>query len=1041
MVFIELNVQAQFIDDLLIYNNTSNIIEKRWDESNGITSNTVLKINQTKNGYLFISTYHGISLFNGKQFQNYTSENLKILKENHIVDFCVDSTGTFFIATQNNIIIYNKNFSSTKYSDAVADIDIKCINIDKKGTLWIAAAEGLYRIIDNKLVEDSYFANKNGETTTFIYVDNINNIWIGTSKGRLYKYNGKKYELIYKSKKSNSFTSAVQDKKGNYFFASKNGIFQYSNDSIILLSEDIAPVNQLTLDKKDRLWLASSQGVFHYDKNTNKFIKIHIKKEFNKIQSIFFDSDHNLWLGTYREGLIQIRIGVFQNINLVPLKTGDLPTATLECSDGSFWIGSDKGDVYELKNNTYRRVKLKTDLRNSEIKCIFADSKQNKWICSYYGLLRISPNGSEKLLDKSVGFDYNSIRAIVENDDGSYWIATGRSGLIRINEKLELLNKLESSKYFKSNFIMTIVKGNNNTLLVATKYGMYIVKNQQIVKHYNKQDLSSNLIFNIYQDTNNTYWLATEKGVSIIKNDKIYTLNKVEELANNAIFDIVEDDLGYLWLPSKKGIYRIKKSEALDYIKGENKHINNELFNKFDGLFSQYVNASKALKTSSGDIVLNTKSGISILHPASIKSINSNSHLIIKSIIADHKNYLNVCEKQKIAANSRYLEINYDYIDFINSEKVDIYYQLHPFDYKVRKAKSGEKIMYTNLPADNYRFELTAKVKSELSKDLHTSIKFIKLKPWYEQFWFKVLVVISTVSAIWIIYAIRLKNITKQKETLEKEVSIRTTKIKEQKEAIEKNVQTLQKQTIELKEANSAKDKMFSIIGHDLKNPVGTIKILLDLILSNQELANNEDSYRIFKSMQESLGSTYQLLENLLLWARSQRNMLDCKPKAFKIKNVINESILLTKELAVNKAITIETKINADYSVVADKNMITTVIRNLLSNAIKFTHKNGLIIIEVSQQTVVLENKNNDMIEIKIIDNGIGIDSENINKINDNNSMILSTQGTNKEQGSGLGIGICIDFLQKHNKKLFVSNNKYTNGTSGSTFKFYLDKD
>jgi signal transduction histidine kinase len=256
-----------------------------------------------------------------------------------------------------------------------------------------------------------------------------------------------------------------------------------------------------------------------------------------------------------------------------------------------------------------------------------------------------------------------------------------------------------------------------------------------------------------------------------------------------------------------------------------------------------------------------------------------------------------------------------------------------------------------------------------------------------------------------------------------------------------KTYKKIKEQKDELVKVNESKDRMFSIIGHDLRGPVGTIKSFLDIIIENPEMANSENTIEILKSMQQSLGSAYTLLDNLLLWARSQRGQLEFEPRPFYIKQPIDEIIGLVSEIARNKEIEIETRINYNELVLADQNMITTVIRNLVSNAIKFTPRHGKIVVLTQQFNQTTNGLEEEKIEIKIIDNGIGIKKEDLDKILEENE-IYSTPGTDKETGSGLGIGICIDFLKMHKQKLLVYNNSESEEVfdKGTTFKFYLNR-
>jgi PAS domain S-box-containing protein len=230
-----------------------------------------------------------------------------------------------------------------------------------------------------------------------------------------------------------------------------------------------------------------------------------------------------------------------------------------------------------------------------------------------------------------------------------------------------------------------------------------------------------------------------------------------------------------------------------------------------------------------------------------------------------------------------------------------------------------------------------------------------------------------------------------------------------------------------LMESNATKDKMFSIIAHDLRGPIGNLKTMIEFIAENPEEFDPAELVETIQSLRESSSQTYELLENLLSWAKSQQNLLEYNPKEFNLINAINETIQFTSQLAKNKKIEIITNFSAKFNVLADENMIRTVIRNLLSNAIKFTHKGGKIY-------VFTEDYQNSIL-IKIQDTGIGIPDKELYKLFDKNNY-HSTYGTNNEKGTGLGLKLCYEFVTKNNGKIWVNSQV----NKGTTFFFTIRK-
>ncbi len=232
----------------------------------------------------------------------------------------------------------------------------------------------------------------------------------------------------------------------------------------------------------------------------------------------------------------------------------------------------------------------------------------------------------------------------------------------------------------------------------------------------------------------------------------------------------------------------------------------------------------------------------------------------------------------------------------------------------------------------------------------------------------------------------------------------------------------------DLEELNRTKDKFFSIIAHDLRNPFGGIigiSNLLEEKLKEENTINLPQCIRYAEMIQTSSKSAFNLLENLLLWARSQTGEIDIRPTNLAINHLISYTIPIVIGNAFNKNITIETNLSDIDRVYADESFVNTVLRNLLTNAIKFTRPNGKIIISTINKEKFLE--------ISIADTGVGIDPSKITNMFRIGSKI-SMLGTNNEKGSGLGLILCKDFVEKLGGKIWVESDL----GKGSKFTFAL---
>lgn len=227
----------------------------------------------------------------------------------------------------------------------------------------------------------------------------------------------------------------------------------------------------------------------------------------------------------------------------------------------------------------------------------------------------------------------------------------------------------------------------------------------------------------------------------------------------------------------------------------------------------------------------------------------------------------------------------------------------------------------------------------------------------------------------------------------------------------------------ELRILNAAKNKFFSIIAHDIKNPLHTIMGYSDLLTKDFELFTEAERYKFASDINHSTNSLYRLLQNLLEWSKAQTGSLRIVPLPFELKRIIENAVDVLRPMAENKRISIVTIFNLQHKIFADPLMIETVVRNLLNNAIKFTPENGKVEIEVTQD--------GNHAQICVRDTGIGLTEEDIPHLFKIDSKV-KRKGTNEEDGSGLGLILCKEFTEKNNGTLWFESES----GHGSSFFF-----
>ncbi|MCX7880858.1 MAG: PAS domain-containing sensor histidine kinase, partial [Ignavibacteria bacterium] len=233
----------------------------------------------------------------------------------------------------------------------------------------------------------------------------------------------------------------------------------------------------------------------------------------------------------------------------------------------------------------------------------------------------------------------------------------------------------------------------------------------------------------------------------------------------------------------------------------------------------------------------------------------------------------------------------------------------------------------------------------------------------------------------------------------------------------------LQKSEERLKELNAAKDKFFNILAHDLRAPISGLISITKALLESYETLAQEDIKVFLSNLLTHTQQTYNLLENLLQWAKTQTGTIYFHPEIIDLYEIALAAKLVHEQNAKQKNIQIKNNVPANSFSYIDLNMISTAVRNLLSNAIKFTHPGGEISIDLVDKV--------DSYELIVTDTGVGMTEEQLNKLFDMGENV-STDGTMQEKGSGLGLILAKEFIEKNNGSIRVES------TLGKGSKFIL---
>jgi len=1056
--------------NMVVYNNLAS-------DSTSISSGIIWAIEQGRDQSLWIATENGLNKYDYKKdrFTSFLSnpKDLNTSKHNSTKDLVMGNDGFLWIASHEFLNKFDTKTNQVvrfvkigNFIDTLKNNFIHKLVKSKNNGFWVLCDQGIgfFNLSDERLVVYQVQTNDKIKIPFISLVeDSGGSVWAGSQKGLF-----------------------VLNAANNQFEPVENG------DIIGLNNLAISAITEIN----NQLWVGTGNGLFIFDPKTRKTVYTFRVGEFmpgllndGTINCIKFDDSGIIWIGTYRRGInffqtAKNNFGLFRDhdSDLNPLKSNAVVSFADDPVDHTVWIGTDgKGlDIFDPEKNVmlpYKKRKLPEQIRKIAVPLtILFDSKNNVWIGTgndgLYRWNRRSGATSHYLPNKLRHNSINSLYVwdLLEDRNGNIWIATMGGGLNFYNSttgvfKHYVNNNDDSQRpLVLNNQVWCLFQDYNGFLWAGSHSGLSRIDTETMeASHFFSAGFQKGKnalwISALNGDNSGNLWLGTY-GSGLIKfNTKNYEyayVDKEKGLMSNVIDGILLDNRNRVWMSTNSGIsvFDVKSNAVENYLFDE-------------GLQGSQYNLGAFEKTKSGIFLFGGTSGFNRFYPDSIKQFNkpyeivfTNLKIFNKEIRPDShnkilKSVLNFTDLIVLKYAQSVVEIEFASLNFSNPQFNTYKYKLEGFNADWIDAGPTNKATFTNLNPGDYIFRLTGINSRNLYTPEERILHIKVLPPWYLSIWF-ILLVIATISYTVIIgVRLRIANIKKVKLILEQNVKDRTTELEDanekltritleldeanrldnesnkklmhQAEELVRKKEDLENANLKLSELNATKDKLFSIVAHDLKSPFNALLGFSELLYSNAENSSKEEVREYSKLLLDSATKAHDLLENLLYWAMTQRGSIIYTPLVFDLLPVINNNIDLLQTVAEKKQITIRTELHCKKTeVFADQSLIDIVVRNLINNAIKFTRPSGTI-------TVHCREFDNNSVQIEIEDNGVGIKEENIKKLF-RIDQSFSTEGTNREKGTGLGLILCKEFIELNKGVIWVTSEV----NSGSRFMFTI---
>ena len=1031
---------------LFVHASNSTYFFKHYNYEDGLISNTVNAIVQDEDGFMWFGTSEGLCRFDGYGYKTYVNipGDKNSLNDNFISSVAVDSNrNCIWLVTSTGVSKLDKTtymFQNYPISDSLrvrfSPFSRGTICVDHNGNVWVegfseAYAEGLFKYDP---VKDTFInlskTNKDvPQGISFIYEDKQNQLWIGTNHDLYAFYPETELfkKIAFKNNPIDSLyiTCLYGGKDGKLWIGThhNHAIYLCENDSIELFYEsefsndDYNWASSISAYDDNTLLVAVKDlGVMTIDLTTGeKGILQPDMYHPNGINSknpnvIYSDKGGNIWIGTYNNGVNFLdkhkkQFYLYQ-FNYTP--SGLLSNnvrAFFEDSDGDLWVGTKEGggiSRFDPDNGTfenYKADKSKPNWLDNDIVICINELEKGKLLVGTYGGGIYLFDKNKKVFSKFAmsNGSKNSISnkfvyAIYRDLDDQLWIGSNSSVDI-YHTRTQTFSHPKGVNYARC-FL-----DNGNAVLIGTwTKGLYVYdKSEKRIENYQfnnpeLQKIKNVRINGMAQDNDGYVWMATNKGLLRFKDTKSEELLITEEdgLNNNNICAVLVDDHNNIWASTKNGIVKYNPGTG-----------DSKTYNKYDGLQSNVFEEFVSLKTKSGYMLFSGLNGFNMFYPDSIKdNMNEpkvhitelsilNQPVKVGSVNSPLTQDISLTKKLKLNNIQSSFSFQFVAVNYTSPEKSKYLYKLEGYDTDWRKADERRIASYTRVPSGYYTFKVKASNGDGVWSANTEAIK-IRIKPPF-----------SRSAVAFTLYGLLFLGFLIGYRIFVHHNAIQNARLEEEK-----------RENQRLEEINRKRIRFFTNISHELRTPLTLIASPLAR-LSNYNTHDKQLS-SLLHIMNRNAQRLLRIVNQLMDFRRIEENRIQLTVSEADIVAFVQDVLHSFDDIVLNRNIKITFNSNYPDGFVCwfDASILDKVLFNLLSNAFKFSKVNGEISVEV-----LIENNE---VQLKVSDRGIGIAAEDINKIFDR--FYTTDQADHQFKGAGVGLSFTKSLVELHHGKIRVTS-------------------
>jgi len=1016
--------------------------------SNSLSSQKITSIIEDAHNKLWIGTFQGgLNMFDPETetFHNFLTDSITF-GSHDINAMVMDKHGHLWIGYRNGgldrfdpvtgrIVNYQHVPGDTK---SIISTGVSTLFIDKDGNLWIGTWDNGLCLLENSELQKHFYAplvfkDKSGyhegskiNKLFTISQDKFGNLWLASFGGGIFAYHPGKDRYLHLQVAENELNEKTNFR--TLCFSSNGSLITGSNNVFIVRNSDIEVINRCLSDDQP----------YQFEKIHARVFKLTSRLIMPNVYSIFEGENGLLWIGT-DIGVYKLSPRKFNAYEIVPGKTsGNNITAGTYIADGKY-IFSVWGDGIYISDGTQGDIRTSTfsklvihDYEFEDITTITSGSENEIWFTSVKdGIFRYNlktkkiVNYANQVMVRGVS-NINYCRSASKGPNNSMWFGTVAGLLVYWQDQDRFYYYTEDANNpnsLSNEFINCLVFENDTTIWLGTLQGGLNrgiiskkepgnIKFEHFTYDYkNSSSISENNIGTLFLASNGDLWIGTaNNGMNYFnrKTGDFSRFSKEQGFASNKISAIVEDNNNNLWLGTPAGLikFNTEKKSIVNYKVSIDKQIfyfnSNGCF-KHDELM--IFSTRESLITFVPSAIIDQKipnkvriTGLNIFNQSILPGVKYPKKIILdKSIGYTNKLILS------------YLDDNFSFyfslLDLYSPRGNQYMYKLEGYDKKWISTYSEIPVaQYANVPPGEYNFKVKGANKDGIWVETPTELAITVLPPWYKS---NMAIIVYLLILLGLAYLVR-------KITVDRVNYLNENKL--QKILHDKD-----------NEINHAKLKFFTNISHEIRTPVTLIIAPLESIYNKiPDNTLKEQIYNVLRNARKLTG----LLGQLMDFRKIESGTIQLRVSRNNIVNFLEEVVQDFRESCLQKSIDIVLTTNKEEIWAwYDTEKMDKIIRNLLSNSYKFTSRNGRIEIKAYTRLVKMDKMEvsggedrQEVLVIKVIDNGKGIPETEKDKVFDRFYQIEKASNRNNPEGTGIGLSIVKEFVQMHHGEIHVDS-------------------